>query len=102
MSIEYFAQIHSITKNQISRIRELLNLNTTIELFDKQNENRIDLRFLDIPKRETWPEDATISFDGSSVCLSFHSSTKDKRELLIKDITGLLTDLGFPCDFEEE
>nr|WP_320050523.1 hypothetical protein [uncultured Desulfuromonas sp.] len=103
MSIEYLAQTeHSITENQISKTRELLKKITTIELFDKQMENQITLRFTDIPKRETWPEDVTITFEDSLICLSFHSSSQDQREMLVKEMAELLANVGLTCEFDED
>ncbi len=103
MSIEYFAQTDfSISKSHIARIRERLNNNPTVELLDNQMDSSIVLRFVDIPKRETWPEDATIAFESHSVCLSFHSSLVDIRESFVKEMTGLLANMGIPCEFEED
>ena len=103
MSIEYFAQTgFFISENHIAGIRELLKNDPAVELWDKRRDNRITLRFTDIPKREAWPEDAVIIFENHSVCLSFHSSPSDGRESFVKKLEGLLESEGIPCEFVEE
>jgi hypothetical protein len=101
MADEFIAQIESGRSPPILDVVETLTLDRLCTI-EAVREEEVLLRWADVPRRDSWPEDISLSVLQNGFLVSIHAGTKDHRASLIARIEAYLSKAsGSPVILED-
>lgn len=101
MSFEYLAVVTpAMPPGILARLSGRLS-STGKYAFLNSTSSEIAFRYTSAAVRENWPEDFSVSFDGTEIILAVHSGNRAQRTELISDLERILGEECGSLHFEE-
>ena len=101
MAEEYIANISGAAPFSLEAIGKQLSQSGLYEIEEMSSEE-IKLRYSGQPRRDSWPEDVTISWHEGGLLVSAHAGSTQQVQSLLRNVRSAVTKYcGYDADFDE-